>query len=193
MKLRQALSWHRSRNPPGHCCRLYRRQIVFHDRLFRCRQPQNISASALLNLSVQTIEPLRAVLTVIFNRLWAETSRIPSTLMIPFRSRIPKTGVFPATPRPRLPLRLPPKQDIQFDLASHEQIRIQLGQNRKPQDSHRLEHDRITQPDLLSNSSGGKLHFKEFSVSDLLQLPFSIIGYLANRARYISVTHNLHC
>lgn len=51
---------------------------------------------------------------------------------------------------------------IQFDLARHEQIRIQPGQNRKLQDSDRLEHGRITQPDLLGNSSAGELHFKKF-------------------------------
>lgn len=50
---------------------------------------------------------------------------------------------------------------IQFDLAPHQQLTIQVGQNGQPQNRDRLEYGRITQSDLLSDLPAGQLHLKE--------------------------------
>jgi hypothetical protein len=52
---------------------------------------------------------------------------------------------------------------IQFNLPCHEQIAVQMGQDRPPQNRDGLEHGRITQPDLLGDLSGGQLHLKELN------------------------------
>ena len=50
---------------------------------------------------------------------------------------------------------------IQFDLAVHQQLAIQIGQNRTAQNRDGLEHGGITQPDLLRNLAARELYFKE--------------------------------
>jgi len=50
---------------------------------------------------------------------------------------------------------------VQLDLAGHEQLAVQVGQNCPAQDGDGLEHGRITQPDLLSDLPAGQLHLKE--------------------------------
>jgi hypothetical protein len=50
---------------------------------------------------------------------------------------------------------------IQFNLTVHQQLVIQLGQNRPAQDRDGPQHGRITQPDLLGDLSGRQLHLKK--------------------------------
>ncbi|GEM_PF-4275958 len=55
--------------------------------------------------------PRRTSWTVRFNRVSARTLGTTPTLTTPRRSRMPNTGTLPAAPRPRRPLRRPPKYD----------------------------------------------------------------------------------
>ena len=50
---------------------------------------------------------------------------------------------------------------VQLDLSVHQQLAIQVGQDRPPQNRDGLEHSRITQSDLLSNLAARELYFKE--------------------------------
>jgi hypothetical protein len=50
---------------------------------------------------------------------------------------------------------------IQFNLTVHQQLLIQLDQNRPAQDRDGLQNRRVAQSDLLSNLAGRELHLKE--------------------------------
>lgn len=52
---------------------------------------------------------------------------------------------------------------VQFDLAVHQQLAIQVGQDRPSQNRDGLERGRITQPDLLGDLPGGQLHLKKLN------------------------------
>ena len=63
-------------------------------------------------------------------------------------------SAFPLASTPKVGL-------VQLDLAVHQQLAIQVGQDRPAQDRDGLERGRIAQSDLLGNLAGGQLYLKE--------------------------------
>ena len=50
---------------------------------------------------------------------------------------------------------------VQLDLSVHQQLPIQVGQDRQAENGHGFEHGRITQSDLLGDLAARQLHLKE--------------------------------
>ena len=92
------------------------------------------------------------------------TSGTTVTVTRPWRSKMPKTGILPRAPRPRMPRRWPPKYDSSASDSARSSARLLLGQNGPAQCGVDAQRRRIAHPRL-----DGGLVRRDFQLEELEQ------------------------